>query len=78
MLVVTGRRGRYIIKMKNFPIAEFTWLIVTAMVMYYAKGPVLVGAAIVLFILGWLWLCKKFPMTMWFVFGLFRGLFGRR
>ena len=73
LLVVTGRRGRYITKMKNFPIAEFTWLFVTAVVMYYAKGPVLVGAAIVLFILGWLWLCKKFPTTAWFVFGQFRA-----
>jgi hypothetical protein len=53
---------------------EVAFLIGTAVVMYYAKWPILVIAAIVGFVCGWLWLCERNPKTMWFVFGFLAPL----
>jgi hypothetical protein len=56
----------------------FVWLIVTAVALYYLKWPVLLIAALVGFVNVWLWLCHRFPRTMWFVSGFLRGLMGGR
>jgi hypothetical protein len=40
--------------MKRFPWPEFIWLIITAVLLYYLKWPILIIAAIVLFLRGWL------------------------
>ena len=58
----------------------FAFLIVTAVALYYAKGPILVIAAIVGICKAWLYLCHRFPRTMRvvnrFVAGFIRGLSG--
>jgi hypothetical protein len=60
----------------------FAFLIVTAVALYYAKGPIFLIAAIVGFVNGWLWLSFRFPRVMFFVnsfvLGFIRGLTGRR
>jgi hypothetical protein len=56
----------------------FVWLIVTAMALHYLKWPILIIAAIVGFVRGWLWLCGRFPKTMWVVGVLLSGLLRRR
>ena len=43
--------------------------------LYYFKGPVLLIAAIVVF---WLWLCRRYPRTMWFVTIFLTALLGKR
>ena len=40
----------------------FTFLIITAIALYYAKWPILVIATIVFFCRGVLWLCDRFPI----------------
>jgi hypothetical protein len=61
-----------------------TLLIVTAIALYFAKWPILILAAIVgLFKMWlWLWLCRRYPRTMYYVAaflsGFVRGLLGRR
>jgi hypothetical protein len=54
----------------------FTFLIVTAIALYYAKGPILVIAAIVGFVVAWSWFCRRYPRTAIFIFGFTRGLLG--
>ena len=56
----------------------FGFLIITAVVGYFAGKVVLVGAAIWFFVMGWIWLARRFPLTMWFLLGFLRGLMGRR
>jgi hypothetical protein len=56
----------------------FSFLIITAVLLYYAKMPILVIAAIVIAINVWLWLCRRYPRTMLFVFWFLRGLLGGR
>jgi hypothetical protein len=36
------------------------------------------GAAIYFGLRGWLWLCRRYPLLAWFVFGFLRGLLGGR
>ncbi len=55
----------------------FAFLIVTAVVMYYAKWPILIIAAIVGIIQVWALLARRYPKTMWFLLGVFRGLMRR-
>lgn len=64
--------------MKQFPWLEFIWLIITAVLLYVAKWPILLGAAIVGFCYCLFWLCDRYPRTMFVIVGLLRGLFGRR
>ena len=46
---------------------------------YYWVGRLLVIAfCFWLLVRGWLWLCYRYPRTMWFVLGFIRGLIGRR
>jgi len=52
----------------------FAWLIVTAIVMYYAKWPILLIAALVGIFKGLLWLGQRYPKTMFFILFLFRNL----
>ena len=54
------------------------WLLITAVLYHYARGPILVVAFIVAFVWCWLAFARRFPRTAWFVFGFCRGLFGRR
>ncbi len=42
----------------------FAWLIATAVVMYFAKWPILLIAALVGFFRGLLWLGNRYPKTM--------------
>jgi hypothetical protein len=55
----------------------FAWLIVTAIVMYYAKWPILVIAALVGFFRGQYWLCNRYPRTMFVILTIVRGMMGR-
>lgn len=56
----------------------FAWLFVTAILLYYAKWPILIVAALV----GWVQLCRGYPLltilTAGFLRGVIRGLFSRR
>ena len=45
----------------------FVWLIATAVVMYFAKWPILLILALIGFFRGLFWLCERYPRTM-FVF----------
>lgn len=54
------------------------WLIVTAVALYYAKWPILILAAFVLVVRGWVWLAFRYPLTMHFIAAFIRGLLGRR
>jgi hypothetical protein len=56
----------------------FAWLIVTAIVMYYAKWPILLILALVGFYRGLFWLCERYPRTMLVIAALVRGLMGGR
>jgi hypothetical protein len=56
----------------------FAFLIVTAVLLYYAKGPILVIAAIVFLGIGAAWMGRRFPLTTIFIVGFLRGLMGRR
>jgi hypothetical protein len=63
--------------MKRFPWLEFTWLILTAIALYFFKWPILVIAAIVVFFRALFWLTERFPRTMLVVLVIIRGLLGR-
>lgn len=56
----------------------FAWLAITAIAYYFAGKLILVIAAFIFFIQGWLWFCRRFPRTAWFVYGFIGGLTGRR
>ena len=43
------------------------FLIVTAILLYYAKWPILIIAGIVGLVKGWSWLERRFPRTMRFM-----------
>jgi hypothetical protein len=53
-------------------------LVATAGALYYFKGPVLLIATIVVFCKCWLWLCRRYPRTMWFVTIFLTALLGKR
>jgi hypothetical protein len=57
---------------------HFAWLVATAIALYYAKGPILIIAAIV----GIGWLCNRYPtfghFVAVFVRGFISGLIGGR
>ncbi len=55
----------------------FAWLIATAVVMYFAKWPILLIAAIVGIIRVYALLARRYPKTMWFLLGVIRGLMRR-
>jgi hypothetical protein len=57
---------------------HFAFLIVTAVVMYYAKWPILVIAALVGFFRGLFWLCDRYPRTMFVILAFVKGLMGGR
>jgi len=57
---------------------EFAFLIVVAVLWYYAGPSLLVVAAVVLFIIGVVKFAERLPRTTMFLVGLFYGLFGRR
>lgn len=56
----------------------FTFLIVTAVALYYAKWPILIIAAVVGLFRLWLWFAVRYPLAAWFIIGFIRGLLGRR
>ncbi len=56
----------------------FGWLIATAVVMYFAKWPILLIAALVGFFRGLFWLCERYPRTMLVLMAFVRGLMGGR
>ena len=56
----------------------FGFLILTAVLLYYAKFQILIIAALVGFFAGWFWLCQRFPRTMIVLTGFLRGLLSRR
>jgi hypothetical protein len=56
----------------------FAFLIVTAVIYYYAGKLILIIAALYLLLRAWLWLCRRYPLVAWGVLGFCRGLFGRR
>jgi hypothetical protein len=58
----------------------FAFLIVTAIVMSFAKWPILLIAALIGFFRGLIWLCQRFPKTMLVVLAIVSGLLssGRR
>jgi hypothetical protein len=51
----------------------FAFLIVTAIVMYLAKRPILLIAALVGFVRGLFWLCERYARTMFVVRRSFAG-----
>jgi len=57
----------------------FAFLIVTAIVLYYAKWPVLIIAAPIGFFRGLDWLCERYPRTMLVILAIVREMIaGRR
>ena len=56
----------------------FTFLIVTAVALYYAKWPILLIAALIGFFRGLFWLGERYPRTMLVIAALVRGLMGGR
>lgn len=58
----------------------FAWLLLTAVVLYYAKGPLLVLAAVVGVLVLWTKLAMRFPLTAIAIAGFLSGLLrgGRR
>jgi MFS superfamily sulfate permease-like transporter len=56
----------------------FLWLILTAVALYYAKWPLLILAALVLFFRGYWWLCERYPRTMFTITVFLNALFGGR
>jgi hypothetical protein len=54
------------------------FVLVTAIALYYLKWPILIVAAIIMLIKGWLSLCYRYPRTMFFITAFLRGLFSRR
>ena len=55
---------------------HFLFLVITAVVWYYAGPPLLVIAAFVGFIWLWASLCRRFPASMFFLTGFLSGLLG--
>lgn len=55
----------------------FAFLIATAIVMYFAKWPILLIAALVGFFRGLYWLCDRYPRTMRVIVAIFWGLMRR-
>jgi hypothetical protein len=55
----------------------FVWLIATAVVMYYAKWPILVILAVVLIVRGLSWLGHRYPKTTLFILLFLRSLLRR-
>jgi hypothetical protein len=58
--------------------AYFLFLPIVAVLAYYAKGPILVVAAIVFLAIGAAWMGRHCPLTTIFIIGFLRGLFGGR
>jgi hypothetical protein len=56
----------------------FLFLVATAGAMYYFKWPILLIAAIVGLCQVLLFLCHRYPRTMWFMLGFLRALLGGR
>ena len=56
----------------------FAFLIVTAIVLYYAKWPVLIIAALIGFFRGLFWQCEHYPRTMLVILAIVRGMIGGR
>ena len=56
----------------------FGFLILTAVLLYYAKFQILIIAALVGFFAGYFWLCRRFPRTMLVIGGFISGLLSRR
>jgi hypothetical protein len=55
----------------------FTWLIITAVLIHYhVHYLILLIAAFVLIMRGYLFLCVRYPTTMLFVTAFLRGLLG--
>ena len=54
----------------------FAWLIVTAIVYYFAGKLILFIVGVVLLVRGWIWLTLRFPRTMFFVNACIAGLLG--
>ncbi len=58
----------------------FALLIITAVAIHYLWPfrhlIILIGIGIVA-LNAWLWLCRRFPRTAWFLYGFARGLGGR-
>jgi hypothetical protein len=54
----------------------FAFPILTALVLYFAKLPILFIAALVGFFYVLFWLCRRFPKTMFVVAALFGGIIG--
>ena len=52
----------------------FAFLIVTAVVLYCAKWPILIVAGMVGFFRGLFWLCERYPRTMFVIMVIGRAL----
>ena len=74
-------------KVQASPVVQVSWpyfafLIVMAVALYFFKWPILILAASssssCFFCIGWVKLAQRYPLTMMFVLGFLRGLFGRR
>jgi hypothetical protein len=57
---------------------HFAFLVLVAILIYFAKGPLLVLAALIGFFIGLSWLCQRFPRTMIVIHGFLSGLLGGR
>lgn len=56
---------------------HFAWLVGAGIVYYFFGKLILLIAAVVALIRGYLWLCWRFPRTMLFVTAFLKGLLGR-
>ena len=52
----------------------FAFLFATAILIYYAKWPILILAALILLLRAWLSFARRFPRTAIFIFAFLRGL----
>jgi hypothetical protein len=56
----------------------FAFLIAAAALWFVFGKAVLVIAAIVFLLIGWVWFCRRWPMTALVIIGFLRGLLGGR
>ena len=54
----------------------FAYILLVGVLCAFAKGPLLVVAALVFFFIALFWLCQRFPRTMIFILAFISGLLG--
>jgi hypothetical protein len=59
------------LSMTGVPLVSWDLLVA----LWHARGLI---AAVGFALVGWFWLCRRYPMVAWFILGFLRGLLGGR